>query len=218
MRNATRIVATTFGVLAGLAGLEHGIGETLQGNIAPNGMMIESWPESETLRILGGEPAMTIIPNLLVTGVLAILVSLVLLVWAVAFVQRKHGGLILILLSVILLLVGGGFGPPLQGIIAGVTGTRINASFTWWQSHLSLKARHFLARLWPWSFAACLAAWLLLFPGTLVIGHFFPLLNAGVIYTLILLAFGSLLLTLVIGFVHDSYRQTELHQTPAMGR
>jgi hypothetical protein len=35
-------MASTFGVLAGLAGIEHGIGETLQGNVAPDGMMILS--------------------------------------------------------------------------------------------------------------------------------------------------------------------------------
>src|SRR4029450_2566453 len=78
MRNATRIVASSFGILAGLAGVDHGIGETLQGNIAPGGIMIESWPGSALLRSLGGEPAMTLVPNLLVTGVLAIVISLVL--------------------------------------------------------------------------------------------------------------------------------------------
>ncbi|KUK27634.1 MAG: Uncharacterized protein XD60_0050 [Acetothermia bacterium 64_32] len=65
---------------------------------------------------------MTIVPNLLVTGVLTIIVSLAVIVWSVAFVQRKRGGLILILLSTAMLLVGGGFGPPIMGILAGVAG------------------------------------------------------------------------------------------------
>lgn len=34
--SATRIVATTIGVVAGLLGLEHGYFETLQGNAAPS--------------------------------------------------------------------------------------------------------------------------------------------------------------------------------------
>ena len=76
MRNATNVTVATFGALAGLAGLEHGIGETLQGNRAPDGIMIVSWPGSAFFRIVAGEPAMTIVPNLLVTGILAILVSL----------------------------------------------------------------------------------------------------------------------------------------------
>lgn len=124
---ATRVTVSTFGVLAGLAGIEHGVGETLQGNAAPDGVMILSWPESETLGILAGEPAMTIVPNLLVTGVLAVLVSLVFLVWATAFVGRKHGGLALILLSAVMLLVGGGFGPPILGTIVGLAATRMTA-------------------------------------------------------------------------------------------
>ena len=72
MRNATKVTVSIFGALAGLMGIEHGIGETLQGNIAPDGLMILSWPGSELFHILTGEPAMTIVPNLLVTGILAI--------------------------------------------------------------------------------------------------------------------------------------------------
>jgi hypothetical protein len=218
MKNATRIVATTFGILAGLAGLEHGIGEMLQGNIAPTGIMIESWPEAEAMRILAGEPAMTIVPNLRVSGVLTILVALAILVWSMAFLPRKYGGLILLLLAVILLLVGGGFGPPLFGLIAGLVATRINASFTWWRAHLSVKTRRVLATIWPWSYALCLASWLAVLPGVPIIGYFFPLVDPGVIYTLILLAFASLLATIVIGFVHDGYRQSASYPTPVMGR
>ena len=38
--SATRIVATTIGVVAGLLGLEHGYFETLQGNAAPSAALI----------------------------------------------------------------------------------------------------------------------------------------------------------------------------------
>ena len=44
---------------------------------------------------------------------------------AAAFVQRKNGGLVLILLSIIMLLVGGGVFPLGFGVIAGMIGTRI---------------------------------------------------------------------------------------------
>ncbi|MCK4472073.1 MAG: hypothetical protein KAW49_09845 [Anaerolineae bacterium] len=126
MRSATKVTVSTIGAIVGLMGIEHGIGEILQGNIAPDGMLISSWSGSELFHILAGEPAMTIIPNFLVTGILAILFSLIFLVWATMFVGRKHGGLILILLSIVMLLVGGGFGPPILGIIIGAAGTRIN--------------------------------------------------------------------------------------------
>jgi hypothetical protein len=105
-KRATRATVSTFGALAGLAGIEHGAGEVLQGNVAPDGVMVLSWPGSELYDILAGEPAMTTVPNLLATGILAILVSLVFLVWATMFVRRRHGGPILVLLSGVMLLVG----------------------------------------------------------------------------------------------------------------
>jgi hypothetical protein len=156
MRNATRVMVSTFGAFVGLIGIEHGLGEALQGNVAPDGLMILSWPRSALFSILAGEPAMTIIPNLLTTGILAILFSLIYLAWAILFVQRKNGGLVLMLLSVVMLLAGGGIFPPILGMLIGAVGTRINAPLTWWRTHLSASWQHVLEKLWPWSFSACL--------------------------------------------------------------
>jgi hypothetical protein len=217
MRNATKVTVSTFGVVAALAGLEHGIGEILQGNRAPDGIMILSWPESAFFRIVAGEPAMTIVPNLLVTGILAVIASLVFLVWVTMFVQRKHGGLVLILLSLVMLLVGGGFGPPLLGIILGVAATRINAPFRWWRTHQSPGARQFLTKLWPWSLVAGFIAWLLLLPGSTLLDYFVGVTNPErTMATLVFSAFGLLLLAILTGFVHDTQRQTDIQQTPAM--
>jgi hypothetical protein len=203
MKSATRVVVSTLGALAGLMGIEHGIGETLQGNVAPDGTVISSWPGSAFFSTLGGEPAMTIIPNLLVTGILAILFSLVFLVWATLFVQRKHAGLALILLSIVMLLVGGGFGPPILGILVGATATRINAPFTWLHTHLPAGLGCSLGKLWPWSFSACIIAWLSLFPGLVLLDYYFGVDNPSLVYAFILGAFGFLGLTVFIGFAHD---------------
>ena len=51
--SAARIVASVFGVLAGLGGVTHGIGETLQGNTAPSGIMINSWTEGPIATNMG---------------------------------------------------------------------------------------------------------------------------------------------------------------------
>ena len=118
----TRAAASIIGIFAGLAGASHGVGEMLQGNIAPNGIMIEAWPRLTSLR---GEPAMTIVPSFLVTGILAIIFGLIVAIWAAKFVQRKNGGLILVLLSLGMLIVGGGLFPPVFGVVAGIIGTRI---------------------------------------------------------------------------------------------
>jgi len=123
--NKTRAAASIIGIFAGLGGASHGPGEILQGNIAPNGIMIEAWPG---LTALAGEPAMTIVPSFLVTGVLAIIFGVIVAIWAAAFVQKKNGGVVLILLSIIMLLVGGGIVPPVFGVAAGIIGTRIKHS------------------------------------------------------------------------------------------
>ena len=203
MRNATKVFASTFGAIMALAGIEHGIGEMLQGSIAPRGIMILSWPESEFFRSLGGEPAMTVIPNLFITGILAILVSLALLVWATLFVQRENGGLIMILLSFAMLLVGGGIFPPILGIIIGAVATRINAPLTWWRAHLSVGFQRFLEKLWPWSYTACIITWLSMFPGLALLGYFFGVNDPALILVILFFALGTLLLTIVTGFAYD---------------
>ncbi len=204
MRNAMRVTVSAFGAVVGLAGLEHGIGEVLQGNVAPEGMMILSWPGSELFRILAGEPAMTIVPNFLVTGILAIVFSLAFLVWATLFVERKNGGLVLLALSIILLLVGGGFGPPMFGIIVGLAAVRINAPGTGC-THPSAGVRGFLSRSWPWYFGASLAAWLLLLPGSILIDHFWGVSNPELFIPIVVACvMGFMLLTIVAGSAHDS--------------
>ena len=121
--NKTRVAASILGIFAGLGGgVFHGIGEVIQGSIAPNGIMIQAWP---AMQATSGEPAMTIVPNFLLTGILAIIMGIIVTIWAAKFIERKNGGLVLILLSIILLLFGGGIIPPIIGVIGGIIGTRI---------------------------------------------------------------------------------------------
>lgn len=203
MKSATRILISTFGAIIGLMGAEHGIGEILQGNTAPAGMMILSWPQSEFFRVLGGEPAMTVIPNLLITGILAVLVSLIFLVWVVLFIERKHGGRVLMLLTIPMLLFGGGIFPPVLGLIISAAATRINAPLTWWQAHLSTGARRVLAALWPWLFGAGLLAWLSMFPGVPVLSYFLGIENDGLIFAILICMFGFLILASIASFARD---------------
>ena len=203
IKSATKVVVSAFGIMLGIAGIEHGIGEIFQGNIAPSGIVIKSWGESKLFSTLMGEPAMTISPNFLITGVLAIIVSLSIMVWAVAFVQRKNGGLVLIFLSILLLLVGGGFGPPLIGIIVGAAGTRINAPLPWWRKHLSVNTRRLLSKLWLWSLIASLLSYFYMFPVSIILWHLFGVYNPNIILGVSLFAFGSLLLAVFSGFARD---------------
>ena len=200
--SAAKGTASIFGILAGLGGLVHGIGEVLQGNVKPGGTIIESWTQGPIATNMGGEPGMTIVPNLLITGLLTIFVSLALVVWA-AFVRKRNGGRILLLLSVIMLLVGGGFGPPTIGILAGVAGTGIGAPLTWWRKRLSVDVRRFLAKLWPWIFGITVINGLFLVIGSLILVYFFDLNNPDLFVNSFFFSIISLLLTIFIGRAYD---------------
>ena len=43
--SAAKGTALAFGILAGLGGLTHGIGEVLQGDVKPDGIIINSWTQ-----------------------------------------------------------------------------------------------------------------------------------------------------------------------------
>lgn len=203
MRNATNTMVSTLGTVMGLAGVEHGIGEILQGSIAPRGMLFPSWPDAAFFRIVAGEPAMTIIPNLLVTGILATLLSLAFAAWAALFAQRKNGGLVLMLLAAGMLLAGGGIFPPVLGFIIGALATRIHAPSAGWRAHLHPDLQGFLVKTWPWSFGVSVIAWLLLFPGINILGYFFGVNDPNYVVFLIVFALGSFLISIFIGFVRD---------------
>jgi len=154
---------------------------------------------------MGGEPAMAIVPNLLVTGLLTIFFSLATIVWSVLFVQRKHGGLILILLSIAMLLVGAGFAPPIMGILAGVAGLGINAR-TWWGTRLPINIQHFLAKSWPWIFGICLVNSVFLVVGSIILVYFFDLNNPDLFVNSFFFAIVSLLLSIFTGAAYDVQR------------
>jgi hypothetical protein len=201
MRNATRMTASVLGLTAGGAGVEHGIFEILQGNTRPEGLLIPSIgpPCMPELSWNQCEPAMTIIPSFLITGILAVIFGVVVMIWSAFFLQRKRGDLVLILLCFPLLLFGGGLLPPLIGMIAGALGTRINKPLSAEGSLRSDGLLWFLAVLWPWS----LALYVLWVLGQFVIGHFFNdwLLANG--YLIIVMVLGTLLLAVVSAYAHD---------------
>lgn len=201
-QSAARITASTFGVLSGLGGITHGVGEMLQGSVPTGGIVVNSWTQGPIAAYMGGEPAMTVLPNLFVSGLATILVSLATIVWSVAFVQRKHGGLVLILLSLAMLLVGAGFAPPIMGLLAGVAGLGIHAH-AWWGTRLPAGIQHALASAWPWVYGICLANGLFLVVGSLILVYSFALNNPNLFVLSFLFAIVTLLLVIITGAAYD---------------
>jgi hypothetical protein len=201
MRKATKTVAMWFGITAGLAALEHGYFEILQGNVRPAGLMFPSWGADvcDPARAWHAcEPAMSILPSFLLSGILTILLSLAVLAWSGWFIPRKQGGLVLILLAIALLLVGGGFFPPVIALVGGLAGMRINRPLNGKPGGLT----RFAAKLWPWP----LVIYLVWTVGQFPFGYFYNDLLKSIMGFGMLVILGSLPLSVYTGYANDATR------------
>ncbi len=217
--SAVSATAAVFGVYAGILGMEHGYFETLQRNAVPKGLKIMAVSPSELPFPFGHEPAMTVVPSFLVTGILALAVGFAIILWSAAFLRTKHGAAVLFLLSVLLLLVGGGFGPMSLLITACIGASRINKPLTWCRAHLPACLGRVLAKTWIWWFAAALL-WV---PAEFAAGQIFELrndhrqtlTNLNLMLSYPMLAFFAL--SLISSFAHEIQRQMSLHKPPLVG-
>lgn len=125
---ASRVMVLTYGIFCGFLGLGHGLLEVLQGNTSTKSLIIDANGHQTDLIFQGSEPAMTIIPNFLVTGIVAMVVSLSIILFSL-FLKKRRDAIFLILLSMILLFVGGGFTPIPFGVLAGIAGIGLFSSF-----------------------------------------------------------------------------------------
>lgn len=218
--SAIRMSVSALGVLCGLTGIIAGYFETLQGNIAPNGFIISTigptysmWDTYGIWDLWDTYSAITIIPNFFLTGIVAILVSFLVIIWSIGFVHKKYGAMIFLLLSIIQFLVGGSFVLDLA-LVAVIVATRINKPLTWWRSHLSVNVRNVLTKLWPWSFITYVFLSIILLGITIFGVNDASLLDllgvfaAAIFIPLLLMIFG--------GFAYDIQRQTNLNKDLTM--
>ncbi len=148
---ATRNYASTLGILVGLAGVEHGILEVLQGNVRPDGIMVDAIGPDQRLWELATETVLTIIPSMLFSGILSIILGILVTIWAFAYIDKKVGSVVFLFLSVALFLVGGGFAPIFLTILAFIAATRIHKPLRFWRLHAPAALRNLFAIFWPWA-------------------------------------------------------------------
>jgi len=153
---ATRTFVSTLGVLLGLSSIDHGILETLQGNRPTPGYLVKALGpgHSWTLWREGAEPAFTLVHNFLLTGVLATVCGLLLIMWSLRSLRRGRGATTFLLLSVASFLVGGGLAQVLLFTLNWAVATRMRASLGFWRWWMPPFLRRALAGLWPWTLAA----------------------------------------------------------------
>jgi hypothetical protein len=145
---ATRVIATTIGIIFGLSGVNHGFFEFLQGNTPTGGLIIQAIGEAQRFWPLGTEEAFSIIPNFRISGLLAMIVGWVIVIWSIWFLPTQHGRSVFLGLFILLFLVGGGIGQIAFFIPAWAFATRMGKPLTWWRKALPRNTWQFLSTFW----------------------------------------------------------------------
>ncbi|HET6486153.1 MAG TPA: hypothetical protein VFH83_07020 [Spirochaetia bacterium] len=206
MNRATRAIVSTLGPASALAGLDHGLFEALQGNTPTPGLFVQAIGPGQRMWPNGTEDAFTLVPRFLVSGILAIVLSVAVAVWSVGFVHRKRGPAVLLLLYVLLFLVGGGVAQVAFFIPVWLVSTRVNTPLSWWRKVLSERTRVAIGKAWRGSLiVACV---LFLLGLEIAIFGFVPGLTEpsailAVNWSVVAASFVLLLFTFVAGFAHD---------------
>jgi hypothetical protein len=199
--NTTKAV-TVIGLLVAMAAAEHGVGEIVRQPSLSDGPFIESWPDARVFEQLSGEPAMTVLPDPVVAGVVTVALSALFAWGAIRNGSYRHAGVALLTLSVALLLAGGGLAPPLIGILL------VSA---WYDARRGgdRPSGPFRRRLASWSGVAlwlATASYLGLFPGTVLLHWWFGVNSAALVTVLGLAAFAGLFVALVGAVAADRIR------------
>ena len=213
MNKATKIIVATLGSIFGLSGMSHGFFEILQGNTPTGGMFIAAIGEAQKMWLHGDEYAFSLIPNVLITGIAAVLVSLTIVVWSIGFTHKKRGPTILFLLFVLLLLTGGGVAQIIFFPFICLVSTRILKPLKWWRKVLPARIHKPLRKLWPWCLA--IVSSLFVFALQIAITGFVPgMSDPGKIlsFTMLCLGLAAILLplTFISGFAQDIAMRPDL--------
>ena len=153
---ATRTVVSTLGVLLGVSSINHGVLEILQGNQPIHHHIIKALGPGYhwTVWTQGSEPAFTVVPSFLTTGILATIAGLLIILCSLRFIHKPHGPMVFLLLSIASFLVGGGLAQVLLFTVNWAFATRILASLGFWRVLLPRIVPRILVRLWPWTLTA----------------------------------------------------------------
>jgi hypothetical protein len=146
---STALFVAILGTVIGVSGAIHGVHSILKGNTPTGGM------------ILPAIGAFTIVQNYLITGILAIGLGMAVVVWAIAFIDRKHGPAVFVALSVGLFLVGGGIAEVAFILLTALLSTRIHHPLDRWQRAAGSRFGLALSRLWPYAITLAFSVFLI---------------------------------------------------------
>ncbi len=147
--SGTKAVAAALGVCVGVSGLDHGFFEALQGNTATPGLIVQAIGPAQRMWIHGTEEAFTLVPDFLVTGILAMVVGLITIAWSIQYIDRPNGSRVLLLLGGLLFLVGGGIGMLVFLLFGWSVARRIHRPLAWVPSFVPGVVGRVLSKTWP---------------------------------------------------------------------
>jgi hypothetical protein len=210
---ATRINVAAVGVLFGIGGMNHGLFEFLQGNKPTDGLIIQAIGPEQRFWVHGTEEAFTIIPNFMLTGLAAMLVGLLIIIWSLFFIERKHGATVFLGLFILLFLVGGGIGQIVFFVPTWAFATRLNKPLTGWRKILPRRSWDFLSWVWLVTLILFIVT-ILLGLEMAVFGYFPGLTDPDVILnTTLLIVLSSAIfniISFIAGFGHELRRMEHL--------
>ena len=146
---STALFVAILGTVIGVSGAIHGVYSILKGNTPTGGMLLTS---------IG---AFTIVQNYLLTGVLAVVLGMAVVVWTIMFIDRKRGPTVFLALSVALFLVGGGIAEVAFILLVAVLSTRIHHPLGRWQRAAGSRLGLALSRLWPYAITVAFSIFLI---------------------------------------------------------
>jgi len=210
--SATRVVVSTLAGIIAAAGVMHGYFEVRQGG-APDGLVVNAIGPQQRLWEYAGLHAFTVIPSFVVSGIAAITVGAVAIVWAVRYIHTRSGPRVMLGLFLLLFLSGGGFGPIGVGIPVSLVATRIGKPLTW-RRHLPPRARRVVAATWPWTLVVYVALFLASV-ATTISGKPLTLLTGEETAQAIVLEAGYVLLAVMVvsiisAFAHDLHHRIDV--------
>jgi len=206
----TKLSVATFGSILGIAGIEHGIGEILQGNFVPGNVFIKSWPNDNLYDILAGEPAFTILSGIpiYITGIIAILVSTLIIILSMFFLEKKYSRFIFPVLIISLFLFGGGMaGPVLMGMLLSWATFRINPEFKIFKKKKPILG--LLKPIWKFVYPISIISWFSLWPGLVLLGAIGIIPDASIVYVLSFISLITFIFTVFSASAFDTLEALE---------
>jgi hypothetical protein len=202
---STAFFVAILGSVIGVSGAIHGVYSILKGNAPTGGVMLTS---------IG---AFTLVQNYLTTGILAVGFGLLVVVWAIAFIDRKYGPPVFLALCIGLFLVGGGIAEIAFILFTTLLSTRIHHPLARWHRAAESRFGASLSTLWPYAITLAFSVFLIGYSIWLFVLTPGEARQIGTLHyvTWASLGVGFVLLVLVVpcGFIRD-VEQREKWQIP----